>query len=39
MYFIDEDKWYPGKLTDFNYATAGEHCQSYRIDLKNGVVM
>jgi hypothetical protein len=39
MYFIDEDKWYSEKLADFNYATAGEHCQSYRIDFKNEVVI
>jgi hypothetical protein len=39
LYFIDEDKWYPEKLANFNYATAGEHRQSYRIDFKNGVVI
>ena len=30
MYFINEDKWYPRKLADFNYATSGEYCQSNR---------
>ena len=39
MYFIDEDKCYPRKLANFNSATTGEHCQSYGIDFKNGVVI
>ena len=39
MYFVDEDKWYPRKLAYFNYDTVGKHCQSYRIDFTNGVVI
>ena len=33
-YFLDEDKWYPRKLASINYATSGEHCQSYRMTSK-----